>query len=50
MLRIVPNIENGEKLCIRVFLFFFAFVFHAKPGTNTHRAGLSDTSYLSPLS
>ena len=40
---IVPTIENGEELCIRVCFNFF--VFHAKSDTtNNDRIGFSDKS------
>ena len=43
---VVPTIENGEELCIRVcfsFFFFFLFVFDAKSGsTNNYRTELSN--------
>ena len=46
---IVPTIENGDELRIRVFLvnfFFFFYVFRSKSGTtNNHRNGSSDSSY-----
>ena len=46
VLKFVPTIENGEKLCIRLCFRFFLFVFLAKSGTtkNNH-TGLSDISY-----
>ena len=38
---VVPTIENGEELCIRVYFGFF--VLHAKScTTNSDRTGLSD--------
>ena len=41
---VVPTIENGEELCIRVCYSFFV---HAKSGTtnNDRRTGLNDISY-----
>ena len=43
---VVPTPENGEELCIRLCLSFFAFVFHAKSGpTNIDRTRLRDISY-----
>ena len=49
---ILPTIENGEEVCILVFLFLsffcFFFIFHAKSGTtNNHRNGSTDILYQS---
>ena len=48
---IVPTIENGEELCIRVCFRFFLLVFLANSGTTkNYRTALSDISYESPNS
>ena len=50
---VVPTIENGEQLCIRLCrscFFFFLFVFHAKSAAaNTHRRKLGVIKALSVL-